>query len=204
MHCICGVEKYPLLLYKLLLYKVDIKEKERKMVKSEIKAMKVKQRLTPLFLSSGLQSDKEKRIYYKIRAWAGKEGFSPIDTIGISVPPPKPEDISKVEQEYISKSECFIAIVGARWNINGFAHSYSVHDEISIAKAQNKPVYLFLEKGVRGEGGIKYKADKRFTFESWQIEVPEEEYRFREELRGIKEEICHRASRCESVCGWRL
>lgn len=159
------------------------------MAKSEIKAIMIKQKTIPTFLSSGLQSDKEKRIYYKIRAWAGKEGFSPIYTVGISVPSPKPEDISKFEQEYISKSECFIAIVGARWNINGFAHSYSVHDEINIAKAQNKPIYLFLEKGVRGEGGVEYKADKILRFESWQIEVPGWEYRFREELRGVKEEI---------------
>ena len=28
-----------------------------------------------------------------------------------------------------------------------------------------------------------------FTFESWEIDVSEGEYRFREELRGIKEEI---------------
>jgi hypothetical protein len=156
------------------------------MLKSEIN---VKQETVPLFLSSRLQSDKEKRIYFKTIAWAGREGFNPIFTIGISAPSPKPEDISKAEQECISKSECFIAITCTRGDINGFAHSYSVPDEINIAKAQNKPIYLFLEKGVRGEGGIKYKADKILTFESWEIEAPEGEYRVREELRRIQEEI---------------
>jgi|LGVE01.1.fsa_nt_gb hypothetical protein len=124
------------------------------MLKSEIN---VKQETVPLFLLRRLQSDKEKRIYFKIRAWAGRESFKQTFRIGISAPSPKPEDISKAEQECISKSECFI-IIGARWDINGFAHSYSVHDEINIAKVQNKPISLFLEKGIRGEGGIKYKS----------------------------------------------
>lgn len=120
--------------------------------------------MAEIFLAAPLRTEEEQRMYWAFR-WALEPYVTRVLTIGIDVKPMYPEEISKLEWEYISKSDALVAIVPRRWQVNGFLYTYSVNEEISYAYQLGKPVYLFIEEGVLREGGIEIKADYVWEFE---------------------------------------
>jgi len=132
--------------------------------------IKVKKKKIKIFLSCPLGTQEEVRLYINFRKALEDHGLE-VCTIGVDVKPKSEKEISELEREHIGNSDALLAIVARKKAVgwapfpyvpclvpSGYDYSYSVNEEINYAYEFKEPIYLFIEKGVSPEGGIKEKA----------------------------------------------